>query len=74
MVQRNFNYLDGIFLACCTFSILLTCIEGSIHENLKYFDTLHSSHISHTIVKRGVQESNHPFNKIKEVTFKTLGK
>lgn len=49
-------------------------VTGSIHENLKYFDTLHSSHISHTIVKRGVQESNHPFNKIKEVTFKTLGK
>lgn len=30
--------------------------------------------MKHTIVKRGLKESNHPFNKIKEVEFKTLGR
>lgn len=47
---------------------------GSIYKNLKYFDTLHASDLKHHIVKRGLKESSHPFNKIKEVHFKTLGR
>ncbi|XP_037079638.1 ADAM 17-like protease [Pollicipes pollicipes] len=35
---------------------------------------MHASELSHTIVKRGINSSPHPFNKIKEVTFKTLGR
>ncbi|CAH1398982.1 unnamed protein product [Nezara viridula] len=53
----------GVYLGSC-----------SIYENLKYFDTLHSSELRHHIVKRGLKESSHPFNKIKEVHFKTLGR
>lgn len=49
-------------------------VAGSIHENLKYFETIHKSELKHTIVKRGLQESSHPFNKIKEVAFNTLGR
>ncbi|CAB3244600.1 unnamed protein product [Arctia plantaginis] len=46
----------------------------SIYHNLKYFETIHASSLSHNIVKRGTKLSNHPFNTIKEVHFKTLGK
>ncbi|KAF5275866.1 hypothetical protein FQR65_LT04105 [Abscondita terminalis] len=48
--------------------------NGSIFKNLKYFELLHSSDFNHRIVKRGLQDSDHPFNKIKEVSFKVLGK
>ncbi|KAL1123060.1 hypothetical protein AAG570_002148, partial [Ranatra chinensis] len=46
----------------------------SIYKNLKHFDTLHTSQLSHHIVKRGLKESSHPFNKIKEINFYTLGR
>lgn len=48
--------------------------KGSIHRNLKYFETIHASSFQHNIVKRGAKLSNHPFNTIKELHFKTLGK
>lgn len=35
---------------------------------------MHATELEHKIVKRGLQESSHPFNKIKEVSFKTLGR
>lgn len=47
---------------------------GSVYKNLKHFETLHASQFSHNIVKRGVQHSDHPFNRIREVTFSTLGR
>lgn len=50
------------------------CFAGSIYKNLKYFETIHANDLKHTIVKRGLQESYHPFNKIKQVEFKTLGR
>lgn len=48
--------------------------SGAIHKNLKYYETIHASEFTHKIIKRGLQESDHPFNKIKEVSFKTLGR
>ncbi|XP_022908664.2 ADAM 17-like protease isoform X1 [Onthophagus taurus] len=50
------------------------CINASIYKNLKYFETLHADDLNHKIVKRGLKESNHKFNKIKEINFQTLGK
>ncbi|XP_068911019.1 ADAM 17-like protease isoform X3 [Tenebrio molitor] len=47
---------------------------GSIYKNLKHFETVHADDITHKIVKRGIAESSHPFNKIKEVNFNTLGR
>lgn len=47
---------------------------GSIHKNLVRFETLHTSDFSHNIVKRGVTDSPHPLNKVKEVSFTTLGR
>ncbi|KAB7493873.1 ADAM 17-like protease [Armadillidium nasatum] len=46
----------------------------SSHPNLRYYEKLHSSQFSHHIVKRGLKESNHRFNKIKEVSFSALGR
>lgn len=39
-----------------------------------YFETLRASDFSHNIVKRGTSDSPHPLNKVKEVSFTTLGR
>lgn len=41
---------------------------------MKHFELLHADEFAHNVVKRGIQESSHPFNKINEIQFKTLGK
>ncbi|KAM3965594.1 ADAM 17-like protease Tace [Aphomia sociella] len=46
----------------------------SLHRNLKYFETLDTSKFAHHVVKRGAKTSNHPFNTIEELHFKTHGK
>lgn len=48
--------------------------HGSLDKNLRYYDLLHADELQHKVVKRGLQESNHPLNVIKEVRFNTLGK
>ncbi|KAK2708701.1 ADAM 17-like protease [Artemia franciscana] len=49
--------------------------EGlSVISKLRHFETLSSQGISHSIVKRGIHDSSHPFNSIREVNFKALGK
>ncbi|XP_063227447.1 ADAM 17-like protease isoform X2 [Bacillus rossius redtenbacheri] len=53
----------------------LNCVVScSIHKNLKYFETLHASQFTHNIVKRGSKQSDHPYNKIREVIFKAHGR
>lgn len=49
-------------------------ISGKSSKNLRYYETLHTSDISHRVVKRGATFSYNPYNTIKEVEFKTLGK
>lgn len=49
-------------------------ITGSLHRNLKYYETLNVEHFKHKIVKRGIEHSYHPFNKINEVEFYTHGR
>ncbi|XP_058974949.1 ADAM 17-like protease isoform X3 [Musca domestica] len=46
----------------------------SLHRTLKHFEIFHKDEVQHRIVKRGAKHSNNPFNVIKEVEFKTLGK
>ncbi|CAG5059197.1 unnamed protein product [Parnassius apollo] len=46
----------------------------SIYHNVKYFETLDSSSLNHHVVKRGTKHSSHPFNTIKELHFRTLGR
>ncbi|XP_071441773.1 ADAM 17-like protease isoform X4 [Hetaerina americana] len=57
------------FVALC-----IIYVKCSIHRNLKYFETIHATDLTHNIVKRGATLSTHPFNKIKEVKFRTLGR
>uniref|UniRef100_A0A1B6D7E4 ADAM 17-like protease n=1 Tax=Clastoptera arizonana TaxID=38151 RepID=A0A1B6D7E4_9HEMI len=76
---RNYHIVAMIYykyISCLLYIYLfnLQAIDSSIHKNIKYFETLHASEFNHRIVKRGLKESIHPFNKIKEVSFKTLGR
>jgi len=49
--------------------------SDNLSKRVRHFETLHSSHLSHTIVKRGLDpEGTHKFNKIREVGFRTLGR
>lgn len=52
----------------------MICVLGTLHENLKYFETIHANELHHRIAKRGLKESSHPFNHIKEVNLKTHGR
>jgi len=44
------------------------------HPTLKYYEIIDPSAFSHQIVKRGLKESSHRFNKIKEVAFDAMGR
>lgn len=41
---------------------------------MHYYETIHADEVVHRIVKRGAKQSYHPFNVIKEVEFKVLGR
>lgn len=48
---------------------------AQLNKNLKYFEVLHAEDdLRHSVIKRGAKPSSHPFNVIKEVEFKTLGR
>ncbi|XP_040152983.1 ADAM 17-like protease [Anopheles arabiensis] len=57
-----------------SFAVFIAPLQGQLHKNLKYYETLHAKDLSHRIEKRGTKHSNHPFNTIKEVEFKVLGR
>lgn len=80
---------SGSFFCCAGFGFLCTelCLtifsllfisgffqSRPYHPNLRYYEFIDSSAFSHHIVKRGTKESNHRFNKIKEVQFSALGR
>lgn len=55
-------------------SLICKIIPGSIHKNLEYFEKINADDLKHNIIKKGLKETNHPFNKIREVHVNTLGK
>uniref|UniRef100_A0A2H1VDH4 SFRICE_007315 n=1 Tax=Spodoptera frugiperda TaxID=7108 RepID=A0A2H1VDH4_SPOFR len=65
---------NQVLLLLTILSTLFLFGSCSIYHNLKYFETIHASKLAHHVVKRGAKLSSHPFNTIKEVHFKTLGK
>ncbi|PSN49544.1 ADAM 17-like protease [Blattella germanica] len=73
-IERRTLWLFEFLFICCLLMGTLNEVSCSIHKNLKHFETLHASQFSHNIVKRGVKHSDHPFNKIREVSFTTLGR
>lgn len=50
------------------------CFAANLSKNLKYYEAMHADDVVHKIVKRGATHSTHPFNTIKEVEFKVLGR
>ena len=48
--------------------------ESDLSKNLRYYETIHKSDIGHSIVKRGINPSQHKYNQIREIDFKALGK
>ncbi|CAL8144460.1 unnamed protein product [Orchesella dallaii] len=48
--------------------------RSDLKRNLKYYELLNAIDLTHHIVKRGINPSNHPFNHIKELQFRTLGR
>lgn len=68
IVEGDANYLK-------TYCIGSNCfLLGSIYKNLKYYEVIKVEDLAHKIVKRGVEISTHPYNHIKEVSFKTHGR
>ncbi|XP_065372327.1 ADAM 17-like protease isoform X1 [Calliphora vicina] len=62
------------FVFLIIFVIFLIESADSLHRTLKHFDIIHKDDIEHRIVKRGAKPSNNPYNTIKEIEFKTLGR
>ncbi|XP_055373742.1 ADAM 17-like protease [Condylostylus longicornis] len=57
------------------FMVFLILQEAStLHKSLRHYETIHADQIQHKIIKRGTKHSSHPYNVIKEIEFKVLGK
>ncbi|XP_063706885.1 ADAM 17-like protease [Culicoides brevitarsis] len=54
--------------------LFVVCVKTQLHKNLYYYETLHIDDFTHKVVKRGIKHSSNPFNTIKEVEFKALGR
>lgn len=52
----------------------LCCLLAELSKNLHYYESIHADDVVHRVVKRGTKQSYHPFNVIKEVEFKALGR
>ncbi|XP_053946892.1 ADAM 17-like protease isoform X3 [Anastrepha ludens] len=69
--------LRGFHGNCALLVILLIIFlqnASTLHRTLRHYEILRSEDCRHKIVKRGIKQSSHPYNVIKEVEFKTLGK
>lgn len=55
-------------------SSILICYLAELTRNLHYYESIHADDVVHRVVKRGTKQSYHPFNVIKEVEFKALGR
>ncbi|XP_030081653.1 ADAM 17-like protease isoform X2 [Drosophila hydei] len=59
---------------CVIFACLLVENSVALKRTLRHYEVFHKDDIVHRIVKRGVKQSSNPYNTIKELEFKTLGK
>ncbi|XP_044756586.1 ADAM 17-like protease isoform X2 [Coccinella septempunctata] len=65
---------DNILLLAVIFFSLDNETQANLQKNLKYFEKIHANDLIHNVVKKGLKETNHPFNKIREVHVNTHGK
>ncbi|XP_018575504.1 ADAM 17-like protease isoform X2 [Anoplophora glabripennis] len=70
--MKRFKF--GIIIEIFVNLTYLVQVQCSVYKNLHYFETIHADELNHKIVKRGLKESSHPYNHIKEVNFRTHGK
>lgn len=71
---KNFIFVPiGILLTSFNFDFFWYFL-AQLHKNLYYYETLHVDDFTHKVVKRGIKYSSNPFNTIKEVEFKALGR
>lgn len=58
------------------FFVVFLCLSltAELSKNLHYYESIHADDVVHKIIKRGTKQSYHPFNVIKEVEFKVLGR
>lgn len=65
-----------MMLGWAALQVLLTvaAAQFDLGKNLRYYETVHKSQLSHSVVKRGATLSSHKYNQIKEIGFKALGK
>ncbi|XP_030556156.1 ADAM 17-like protease isoform X1 [Drosophila novamexicana] len=61
-------------IICVIFTCLLVENCVALKRTLRHYEVFHRDDVVHRIVKRGVRQSNNPYNTIKELEFKTLGK
>ena len=66
--------LIGLVIQLAFWPGLIGLCDADLTKNLKYFEVIHAKEFGHNIVKRGIHPSNHPYNKIREVNFKALGR
>ncbi len=64
----------GVLFIGATTVFVLAAAVTDLSKNLRYYETLHKSDLSHSIVKRGANPSSHKFNQIREIDFKALGR
>ncbi|XP_058459615.1 ADAM 17-like protease [Malaya genurostris] len=67
---------DPVVIISIILSVLcwIQATNAQLHKNLRHYETLHVDDLTHRITKRGAKHSSHPFNTIKEVEFRALGR
>lgn len=69
------NLLEFIaFLHWMNLNLNFAIVSADLSKNLHYYEAIHVDDVVHRVVKRGTKQSYHPFNVIKEVEFKALGR
>lgn len=62
------------FYTFCTIILLVQLSKSEINKSLRHYDVIKKEQFIHNIVKRGASDSDHKFNKIREIDFHALGK
>ncbi|XP_031632985.1 ADAM 17-like protease [Contarinia nasturtii] len=68
------NIISSIYITFVLISASLPTFKAELSKNLHYYESIHADDVVHRVVKRGTKQSYHPFNVIKEVEFKALGR
>ncbi|XP_045468952.1 ADAM 17-like protease [Harmonia axyridis] len=68
------SFRDSFIFSVACFTLVHYEVGATLQKNLEYFEKIHADDLKHNVIKKGLKETNHPFNKIREVHVNTLGK